>query len=199
MGRLVDRLRALVLAWGAPGLFLIAFLDSSVVPLPGITDLLLIVLVTRHKEGMFLYVVATVFGSVAGCLMMHAIGKKGGEALVRKRFGGTKVDSALASVRRYGVMSVLIPCLLPPPAPFKIFLLLAGAVGISATRFATAIAIGRTIRYLTLGILAVKFGEQASVYVAEHGVAVSLTLAGLLSAGFATYLVVRKARALKSR
>jgi membrane protein YqaA with SNARE-associated domain len=199
MGRIVDRVRALALAWGAPGLFLVAFLDSSFLPLPGITDILLIVMVTRHRDAMLLYVVATILGSVVGCLMMHAIGKKGGEALVRKRFAGPRIEKTMASLQRHGVMAVLIPCLLPPPAPFKIFVLLAGAVGISAARFAAAIALGRGVRYLALGLLAVRYGERASAYVAEHGMAASLLLAGLVSAGFATYLVVSKARAVKSR
>lgn len=199
MSDFVARLRALALAWGAPGLFLVAFLDSSFLPLPGITDILLIVLVTRHRDGMLLYVAATVLGSVAGCLMMHAIGRKGGEALVRKRFTGPRIEKAMASLQRHGVMAVLIPCLLPPPAPFKIFLLLAGAVGIRAVSFATAIAIGRGIRYLTLGLLAVRYGEVATTYVAEHGVAASLILAGIVSAGFATYLVVSKAKRAKNR
>src|SRR4030095_719062 len=157
MGTIVDRGRALALAWGAPGLFLVAFLDSSFLPLPGITDVLLIVLVTRHNALAPLYIVATIVGSVAGCLAMHYVGRKGGEALVRKRFAGPRVERAMATLQRHGVMAVLIPCLLPPPAPFRIFLLLAGAVGISAVRFATAIAIGRTIRYGTLGFLDVRY------------------------------------------
>jgi len=199
MGRFVDRLRALALAWGAPGLFLVAFLDSSILPLPGITDILLIVMVTRHREAMLLYVGTTILGSVGGCLMMHAIGKKGGEALVRKRFAGARIEKTMASLRRHGVMAVLIPCLLPPPAPFKVFLLLAGAVGISAARFAAAIALGRGVRYFALGLLAARYGEQAGAYVAEHGMAVSLLLAGIVSAGFAAYLVLSKAKAVKSR
>jgi membrane protein YqaA with SNARE-associated domain len=199
MSRFVDRIRTLALAWGAPGLFLVAFLDSSFLPLPGITDILLIVLVTRHRDAMLLYVGATTVGSVAGCLMMHAIGRKGGEALVRKRFAGPRIERAMASLQRHGVMAVLIPCLLPPPAPFKIFLLLAGAVGISAPRFATAIAIGRGVRYLALGLLAFEYGERAGLYVAEHGMAVSLVLAGVVSAGFAAYLLFSKAKVGKGR
>src|SRR5262245_19501012 len=136
MSRIVDILRGLAFAWGAPGLFLVAFLDSSFLPLPGITDLLLIVIVTRHEEFVALYVGATTIGSIAGCLVMHYIGRKGGEALIRRRFTGPNIERAMGSLQRYGVMSVLIPSLLPPPAPFKIFLLLAGAAGISATRFA---------------------------------------------------------------
>lgn len=199
MGRIVDRLRALALAWGAPGLFVVAFLDSSFLPLPGVTDLMLVVMATRHPSLVALYVIAATFGSVGGCLTMHAIGRKGGEALVRKRFGGDRVERATAALRRHGIMAVLIPTLLPPPAPFKILMLLAGVVGISRWRFATAIAIGRGIRYVALGWLALRYGTRASTFVAEHGMIVSLVLVGTLGAGFATYLAVRKARSRKNR
>src|SRR5439155_19178014 len=141
MGDFVGRIRSLALALGGPGLFLVAFLDSTFLPLPGITDILLVVMVTRHESAMPLYVLLTVAGSVAGCLVMHAIGRKGGDALVRKRFAGARVERAMASLQRHGLMAVLIPSLLPPPAPFKLFVLLAGVAGIAAGRFAIAIAI----------------------------------------------------------
>src|SRR5436190_12498119 len=141
MGELVGRVRSLGLALGGPGLALVAFLDSTFLPLPGITDLLLVVTVTRRPAAMLVYVALTVAGSVAGCLVMHAIGRKGGDALVKRRFTGDTIEGAMAALQRHGVMAVLIPSLLPPPAPFKIFVLLAGVVGISALRFAIAIAI----------------------------------------------------------
>ena len=78
MGRIVGRIRALAMALGAPGLFLVAFLDSTFLPLPGATDFLLIVMVTRHKEFVLLYILLATTGSLAGCLVMYAVGKKGG-------------------------------------------------------------------------------------------------------------------------
>ena len=195
MGELVGRIRSLALALGGPGLFLVAFLDSTFLPLPGITDLLLIVMVTRHPTTMPWYVVATVTGSLAGCLVMHAIGKKGGEALVRKRFAGDRVERAMASLQRHGMMAVLVPSLLPPPAPFKLFVLLAGVVGISRGRFTAAIIIGRGARYIALGVLAVRYGDTALRYVRENGAVVSLVAAGVVAAGFAASLLWRKARA----
>ena len=195
MGEFVDKVRALALALGGPGLFLVAFLDSSVLPLPGITDILLVVMVTRHPDAMLWYVLTTVVGSVAGCLVLHYLGRKGGEAFVKKRFTGEKIDNAMRALQRHGVMAVLIPCLLPPPAPFKIFILLAGVVGISALRLATAIAIGRTARYLTLGFLAVKYGDRAMVYMGEHGTAVSLAVVAVLAAGFGAYLLWKRSNA----
>ena len=195
MGRIVGRIRAFALALGAPGLFLVAFLDSSVLPLPGITDILLVVMVTRNPVAMLVYVVAAIVGSVAGCLVLHYLGRKGGEAFVKKRFTGEKIERAMRALQRNGVMAVLIPCLLPPPAPFKIFILLAGVVGISAVRLATAIAIGRGVRYLALGLLAVKYGDRAMAYVRERGTAVSIAAVALLAVGFAAFLLWRRRNA----
>jgi membrane protein YqaA with SNARE-associated domain len=194
MGEFVDNVRRLALALGGPGLFLVAFLDSSVLPLPGITDILLVVMVTRNPGAMLWYVLMTVAGSVAGCLVLHYLGRKGGEAFVRKRFTGETIEGAMRALQRNGVMAVLIPCLLPPPAPFKIFILLAGVVGISAVRLATAIAIGRGVRYLALGFLAMKYGEQATEYMREHGTVVSIAVVALLAAGFGAFLLWSRRR-----
>src|SRR4051794_10906482 len=126
MSEFVARIRALALALGGPGLFLVAFLDSSFLPLPGITDVLLVIVVTRNPAAMLWYVVMTVAGSVAGCLALHYVGRKGGEALVRRRFTGEKIEHAMAALQRHGVIAVLVTWLLPAPAPFKNFILLAG-------------------------------------------------------------------------
>jgi membrane protein YqaA with SNARE-associated domain len=135
MRRFVDGIQAFALGMGAPGLFVVAFLDSSFLSLPEINDLLLVLMVTRQKSRMVLYATSATLGSIAGCLILYYIGRRGGDTLVRKRFASDRVDHALDVVRRYGVMSVLIPSLLPPPAPFKIFVLLAGVAGISVSRF----------------------------------------------------------------
>ena len=195
MSEFVARVRALGLALGAPGLFLVSFLDSSFLPLPGITDVLFVVTVTRHPAAMLWYVAMTVAGSVVGCIALHYLGRKGGDSLVRKRFTGEKIERAMAALQRNGVMAVLVPCLLPPPAPFKIFILLAGVAGISVARLATAIAIGRGIRYLALGFLAVQYGERAMSYMRDNGTAASLVVVGVLAVGFGAYLLLRKTRA----
>ncbi len=199
MGEFVDKVRGLALALGGPGLFLVAFLDSSVLPLPGITDVLLVVMVTRAPGAMLWYVAMTVAGSVAGCLVMHYLGRKGGEAFVKKRFTGDKIERAIGALQRNGVMAVLVLCLLPPPAPFKLFVLLAGVVGISAVKFATAIAIGRGVRYLALGVLAVKYGSQASEYMRENGTVVSIAAVAVLAAGFGAFVLWGKRRRPTSR
>ena len=86
MGRLVDRIQALALALGAPGLFLVAVLDSSILSLPEIADLLVIWMVVQHKSRLVLYASSATIGSIVGCLALYYIGRRGGDALVRKRF-----------------------------------------------------------------------------------------------------------------
>ena len=199
MGRIADWVRGLALTLGAPGLYLVAFLDSSFLSLPEITDILVVWMVTRNHDRMILYVIAATMGSLTGCLIMYVVGRKGGEALLRKRFASATVDRSMAAFERFGVLVVLIPAILPPPAPFKIFVLLSGVAGISLAKFVTAILIGRGARYLTLGVLAIWYGERAIAYMEEHGVAVAVTVVGVLLAGLAGYLLWSKAQRAKVR
>ena len=199
MGRIGDWARGLALTLGAPGLYLVAFLDSSFLSLPEITDLLVVWMVTRHPARVIVYVLAATIGSLTGCLVMYFIGRKGGEALVRKRFAPASVERTMAAFERHGVLVVLIPAILPPPAPFKIFVLLSGLAGITPAKFVTAIVIGRGLRYLVLGLLAVEYGDQALAYVERHGFAVAVVAIGLLGAGVAGYFIWSKAQTAKGR
>src|SRR4029079_8036262 len=185
MGRILDRVQVLALALGAPGLFLVALLDSSVLSLPEIADLLVIWMVVQHKDRLVLYALSATAGSLAGCLLLYYIGRKGGDALVRKRFRSDAVDRTLASFQRFGIITVLTPSILPPPAPFKIFVLLAGVARIGVGQFAAAIAIGRGARYFTEGFLALRYGDQAIDFIRENGKTVSLWLVALLLAAVA--------------
>jgi membrane protein YqaA with SNARE-associated domain len=199
MSSFVGRIRALALALGAPGLFLVAFLDSSVLSLPEIADLLVVYMVMQHKGRLVLYAVSATLGSVAGCVFLYVIAKKGGEALIKRRFASETVDRTLGTFRKYGLMAVLIPSILPPPAPFKIFVLLAGAAGISLPRFSLAIAIGRGVRYFLIGLLAVKYGDSAIAYLHEHAASISWGVAAGLGALVAAYVIWSKARRPKDR
>ena len=198
MGSFVDRIQALALALGAPGLFIASFLDSSFLSLPEVNDLLLIWMVTEHKGRMVLYVASATIGSIAGCLVLYLIGKKGGDAMIRRRFAPERVDKGLAAFQRYGIMAILIPSILPPPAPFKIFILLAGVADIGISRFVVAVALGRGIRYFAEGILAVRYGDAALEFVRANGKGISLAVSVLLLAGFAGYVLWSKAQARRA-
>lgn len=188
MDSFAGRIRVFALGLGAPGLFLIAALDSSFLSLPEIADLLVVFMVTQHKSQFILYAASATLGSLTGCLGLYYIGRRGGDALVRRRFATASVERTMGVLRRHGLLAVLIPSILPPPAPFKIFVLLAGAAGISASRFTLAILIGRGFRYLLLALLAVRYGDLAMVFMREHGVVVAIAVVGTLALGFLVYL-----------
>lgn len=180
---------ATIQAWaselGGLGLFILAALDSSFLSFPQVNDLLVIYLSTRNPERMPYYAGMTVLGSLVGCFALFSVTWRGGEAFLRKRFSGKRVERGLALYQRHGLLAVVIPSLLPPPVPLKLFVLLAGAAKVAPWKFGLAIAIGRGIRYFGQGYLAVLYGERAAVLVRENG-----TVAGILLALFALVIGV---------
>jgi membrane protein YqaA with SNARE-associated domain len=180
---------------GGAGLFILAALDSSFLSFPQVNDLLVIFLSTKNPERMPYYAFMTLTGSLVGCFVLYGFARRGGEVFLRKRFSAPKVERGLALYQRHGLLAVVIPSLLPPPTPFKLFVLLAGAAKVSPWKFGAAIAIGRGIRYFGQGYLAVLYGERAATLVQEHGRAVGLGLAAAALAVGLTYYFVRKRRA----
>ena len=195
MGRIVDWIQSLALALGAPGLFVAALLDSSFLSLPEVNDLLLVFMTTQHKGRMLLYATCSTLGSLTGCLILYYIGHKG--SFVVDRFGTARVERTMATFQRHGIMAVLIPSLLPPPAPFKIFVLLAGVAEISVSRFTVALLIGRSIRYFGLGFLALRYGDRALAYIHANETTVSLAAVLLILCAGAGYALWAKTRRRK--
>jgi membrane protein YqaA with SNARE-associated domain len=168
---------------GGPGLFIIAFLDSSFLSLPEVNDLLVVTAVTRHPHRWLYYATAATLGSLAGCLALYYVSRRGGEAFIRSRFSTGRVERTMRLFQRHGLLALLVPALLPPPAPFKLFVLLAGVAGIPALRFSLAVVVGRGTRFLVIGWLAARYGQQTIEFLHEHGRTVALVVAGLIVAG----------------
>jgi membrane protein DedA with SNARE-associated domain len=162
---------------GGVGLFIIALLDSSFLSFPQVNDLLIIILSTKYPERMPYYAGMTTLGSLIGCFLLYGVARRGGEVFLRKRLKGRYVDRAIALYQRHGLMAVVVPALLPPPVPFKVFVLLAGAAAVSPVRFGLAVAIGRGIRYFGQGYLAVLYGEQAAEFMTAYGTEIGVGLA----------------------
>jgi len=177
MKRLVSWVQGFALALGGPGLFVIALLDSSFLSFPEVVDLLIIVFVTHHKGRMIYYASLATLGSIVGCFLLYYVGVKGGEAFVRRRFHEKHVDRWLALFQKHGLLSVIVPSLLPPPVPFKPFVLIAGIAGVRPLDFLLAVAVGRGIRYFGEGLLALWYGEQAAEFVKHNAPTASLILA----------------------
>jgi membrane protein YqaA with SNARE-associated domain len=200
MHRLVAWVQASAVALGGPGLFLIAFLDSSFLSFPEVVDLLIIWLVTAHKHRVLYYALMPTLGSVAGCFALYLVGRKGGEAFLRRRFGERHVDRALAAFRRHGLLTVAVSALLPPPVPFKPFVLVAGVAGVRPFDFLIAVSIGRGIRYFGEAFLALWYGERAAQFVRDNAGPVSLALAMtvlVLGAGWIWYRRTRDSGAIR--
>jgi membrane protein YqaA with SNARE-associated domain len=194
MHRLVAWVQASAVALGGPGLFIIAFLDSSFLSFPEVVDLLIIWLVTAHKERMLYYALLPTLGSMAGCFVLYLVGRKGGEAFLRRRFSDTNFDRALRVFRRHGLLAVAVPSLLPPPVPFKPFVLAAGVAGIRPLDFLVAVGIGRGIRYFGEALLAVWYGERAAQFLRDNARPVSIGLAAAVLAGGLVWIWYHKGR-----
>jgi membrane protein YqaA with SNARE-associated domain len=194
MARITAWLQAFALGIGGPGLFIIAFLDSSFLSFPEINDLLIVLMVINHPHRMLYYATLATLGSVAGCLALYFVGRKGGNALLQKRFGGGALKRASTLMRKHGALSLIVPALLPPPAPFKIFVLLGGVAQIPLKTFVLAIAFGRGVRYFGEGLLAVLYGRQALEYINRNGRVVALVLGVLALAGGIAYYVWQRRR-----
>ncbi|MBI4446929.1 MAG: VTT domain-containing protein [Acidobacteria bacterium] len=181
-------LHSFALNLGGPGLFFLAVADSSFLSLPEANDLLIVLLSKGESWGSMIYFVAmTVLGSALGCTLLYSVGRSGG-SFIGRRLGAAKIDRAGQLFQRWGVWAIIIPCLLPPPTPFKIFVFTAGLTGVSFKKFIAAVLLGRSVRYLTWGILAVIYGEAARVFLQEkfkaNGLLVILLLALLIAVLF---------------
>jgi membrane protein YqaA with SNARE-associated domain len=172
--------RGMVAAFGGLGLFLVAFLDSSFVSLPEINDILVVWMVAKHKELFVYYAAMATLGSLAGCFVLYGLAYKGGEAFARKRAKSAGLEQGTSGIRRYGFLALLIPSLLPPPAPFKVFVLGAGLARINPVSFGLALVVGRGVRYLTVALLAVWYGDAALRYIEAHGRGAALAAAAVL-------------------
>ena len=178
---------------GAPGLFLISFLDSSVLTFPVINDLLLVELSIQHPARMPLYAFLAMAGSVLGCVLLFYLAEKGGEALFHKH-AGKRAQAIHGWVVKNGFGGMLIAALLPPPTPFKVFVIAAGVFEVPVASFTSAITLARAIRYFGIGYLSIRYGHQALPYLKQHiwQVSVVVILAAVVSYALSRVILRRR-------
>ncbi len=146
---------------GPVGIFGIALVDASIIPLaiPGSTDLLLLWLIAGGANP-WLYVSCAIAGSLAGGFTTWRLGKKGGEEAL-KRYVSKRLQKRVQGwSQTHPILAVMLPAMLPPPIPLWPFLLAAGALGATWKRFLMAFGAGRTVRYCLVGWLAVRYGRH---------------------------------------
>lgn len=178
---------------GAPGLFLISFLDSSVLTFPIINDLLLIELSIQHPARMPLYAFLTALGSVLGCVLLYFIARKGGEALFHRKVG-EHAHAIRHWVEQNGFVGMLVAALLPPPTPFKFFVFAAGVFEVPLVSYTSAITIARLFRYFGIGYLAMRYGRDAMPYLMHHKLQVMVFVISLVIVSYALSRILLRRR-----
>lgn len=196
IGEKLAQLGEWLMAFGALGLFAISLLDSAFVPLPGGPDFAMIVLSARTPAWMPLYALAATVGSTIGCTFLYLAARRAGSRALA-RVSPERRERIENLLGRYDMLAVAVPALLPPPFPFKVLVLGAGVFRLKTGRFIAAIFVGRLVRFLIEGWLAVRFGEDARRLIAQHGIKIFIALAVLVAFGLG-WRYYRK-RALKSR
>jgi len=145
----------------------VALLDSTFVPLPSSADALMLLLSTTNPSWMLLYAFMATSGSALGCLILYLISRRAG-ARALNRFSEAKQQRVKNWIERYDAIAVLVATLLPPPFPFKLFVVSAGVFRFSLLRFMLAIVVGRAFRFLLEGYFAVRYGAEAKVILAKY-------------------------------
>jgi membrane protein YqaA with SNARE-associated domain len=198
------KLERLLAAYGAWGILATSFLDSTFVPMPGFNDLLLLHLSSRRPSWALVYALQCTLGSLLGCYVVYGLGRGGGSLFRRNRAGkpgAEGVEAAAARptagtaerwLQRNDFVSVLVMSLLPPPAPFKVFVFTAGALRVNPLRFGAALVIGRGFRFVAEAWLGARYGAQAEAYIQHHVGLVSLALAVAVILGTSIYRRVQK-------
>jgi membrane protein YqaA with SNARE-associated domain len=182
-----------LLSFGPFGLFAIAFLDSVLVPIPGGVDAMLLLLAAARPSWMLIYVAAATIGSTAGCIGLYVASKRAGHRAL-SRFSEAKQKRVKDLIDRYDVLSVLVASVLPPPFPFKLFVVSAGVFRLNFLRFTIAIAAGRTFRYLLEGYLAARYGEHAKEILQQYYPSIGIGLAVLIVVSFVAKNLLRRSR-----
>jgi len=178
-----------------PAMIVIGALDSSLLSLPEVNDYLVVARCYTHPETAFLFPLFPAMGSVIGCFLLYTIMRRGGQAVLHRRFRSDHVQRVEQAYARFGILALAVPALLPPPMPFKIFVATAGALQFPRRRFLLTIMLARSVRYYTEGTLAVFYGERVLRFLKDNGALIVSIAAGLFVIALAIYLVSSKGRA----
>ena len=167
--------------YAAPAMIVIGALDSSLLSLPEINDYLVVGRCFKHPSAAFYFPLFAATGSVIGCLALYTIMRRGGQALLRRRFKRENIERVERHYARYGFLAIAIPALLPPPMPFKVFVATAGTLEYPRGRFLLTVMLARSFRYYAEGILAVYYGRRVLTFLKDNGqVVISIVTAVIL-------------------
>jgi len=174
---------------GGIGLIPLGILDSSLIPIPGSLDAMTIVLAAREHELWPYYALMATVGSVFGAFLTYRLAHKRGLKMLERKLSKPHMKRVNAIVKRWGFGAILVPALLPPPAPMVPFVIAAGAMQYSRNRFLVAFTIGRVVRYALLAFLGARYGRQILHWIVSHERSTLYVLIGVLVLGLASALL----------
>ncbi len=191
---LVGRLCQALLVLDGPSMLIVALLDSSFFTIPEGNDLLIVGLsIGKAWSRITYYVAMTTIGSICGCLLLYIVGRRGGSPYLHRRLQPKKREWVESLFQKYGVFALIVPSLLPPPFPFKVFVFSAGVLGVRLREFMTAITVGRLARYAIWGLLAFQYGARLKQFMETRLWIPGIVLAVIFAAASLT-LVLRYLR-----
>ena len=194
IGRWLERyVIALPIYYAAPAMILIGALDSSLLSLPEINDYLVVGRCIRQPSAVFYFPLFAAIGSVLGCLLLYTIMRRGGQAVLRRRFKRANIEKVERAYARYGFLAIAIPALLPPPMPFKIFVATAGTLEYPRWKFLVTVMVARSFRYYVEGILAVYYGRRVLSFIQKRGLEI-VVICGMVAILFVLIYALRNRR-----
>jgi membrane protein YqaA with SNARE-associated domain len=180
---------SLPLYLAAPAMIIIGALDSSLLSLPEINDYLVVGRCYKYPTAAFYFPLFAAIGSVIGCNILYTIVRRGGQAVLRKRFPLQSIKRVERAYERFGFLAIGIPAILPPPLPFKIFVATAGALEYPRWKFLLTVMIARSFRYYLEGILAVFYGQRVLLFMKDNGLVILSIVGALVLIGGVVYIV----------
>lgn len=191
---LEENVISLPLYYAAPAMVIIGALDSSLLSLPEINDYLVVGRCYKYPTAAFYFPLFAAAGSVIGCNILYTIVRRGGQAVLRKRFKLQSIKKVERAYERFGFLAIGIPAILPPPLPFKIFVATAGALEYPRWKFLLTVMIARSFRYYVEGILAVFYGRRVLLFLKDNGLVIVSVVGSLVLIACVVYLVLRRRR-----
>jgi membrane protein YqaA with SNARE-associated domain len=182
--------------FGIWGIGALALLDSSSIPVP--MDAFIAYSVWHDKSRFVLYCIAAAAGSAIGGLLPYGLGRAGGELFLLKRINRERYERMRARFERQEFLAMMIPSMLPPPTPWKLFAFAAGVFEMRIVPFMLAVFCGRMVRWLILSLLVLKLGPGAVEVVAHHSLTVVAIVGALAILGFTLWWIKRKRSAKPS-
>jgi membrane protein YqaA with SNARE-associated domain len=179
-----------LMKWGIWGVGAVAMLDSSSIPVP--MDAILALYIWNDKRHFWLYCLVAAAGSAIGGLLPYGLGRAGGELFLLKRINRAKFERMRDRFERQEFLAVMIPSMMPPPAPWKMFVFASGVFEMRVLDFLLAVFAGRMVRWLALSLLVVKLGPHAVDLVEKHALSLVLVAGALAVLGFAWWWLRKK-------